>query len=239
MQTMPNLPFEKPYTTVDVVIFSVMADKLHVLLMKRNADEGEPFPNQWALVGGFVDVAQDRDLHATALRKLREKTGVKAAYLEQLGSWGSATRDPRGWFTTHVYFSMLALDDLQPLKRGANADEVQWFEVVEDGVACALAFDHAELLAVAIQRLRSKVEYTSLPAFLMPKLFTLKELQSAFEAILGRPLDKSAFRTRMLSADLLQVTPHFKEAANRPAQLYQLKSMASPVYFQRVFNPAK
>ncbi|MGB4811763.1 MAG: NUDIX domain-containing protein [Methylophilaceae bacterium] len=239
MKTKASLSFDKPYTTVDVVIFSLIENKLKVLLIKRSNEINEPFPGGWALVGGFIDVAQDQTLEAAAARKLYEKTGVKAAYLEQLGSWGSATRDPRGWSATHVYFSMLAMDNLQNPKNGANAEDAQWFDVKENGVACTLAFDHAQLLAEAIQRLRNKVEYTSLPAFLMPKLFTLKELQTAYEAILGRALDKSAFRTRMLAADLLEATAHYQEAANRPAQLYQLKSNHQPVYFQRLFNPAK
>jgi ADP-ribose pyrophosphatase YjhB (NUDIX family) len=231
--------FEKPLTTVDVVIFSLDENKLKVLLIKRQADINEPYPNQWALVGGFVDITKDADLKATAQRKLLEKTGVQAAYLEQLGSWGSAKRDPRGWSATHVYFSMLAIDHAQTPKRGANADDAQWFDVMGEGVSCELAFDHAEILAEAIHRLRNKVEYTSLPAFLMPELFTLKELQAAYEAVLARPLEKSAFRTRMLSTDLLEVTPNYKEAANRPAQLYRLKSNEIPVFFQRTFNPIK
>ena len=234
-----NLAFEKPFTTVDVVIFSVQEDKLKVLLVKRPNEATEPYPSQWAIVGGFVDVKLDADLEATAKRKLFEKTNVKTAYLEQLGSWGNATRDPRGWSTTHVYFSMLAMNHAQQLKSGANAEDVQWFDVIENGVQTPLAFDHAKLLAVAIERLRNKVEYTSLPAFLMPELFTLKELQSAFEAVLARPLERSAFRTRILATDLLEATPHFKTAANRPAQLYKLKTSEQPVYFQRTFNPVK
>ncbi len=234
-----TLNFEKPLTTVDVVVFSLLENKLKVLLIKRNEDESEPYPNQWSLVGGFVDLVKDENLEATAKRKLLEKTGVKTAYLEQLASWGGANRDPRGWSATHVYFSILAIEDIQTPKSGANTNDAQWFDVLENGVSTALAFDHTEILATAINRLRSKVEYTSLPAFLMPELFTLKELQSAYEAVLARPLEKSAFRTRMLSTDLLEATPHYKEAANRPAQLYRLKSKIDPIFFQRTFNPTK
>jgi 8-oxo-dGTP diphosphatase len=227
-----NLNFEKPLTTVDVVVFSLKDNQLHVLLVQRPEQAAEPFPGQWALVGGFVDVQKDKDLNAAALRKLHEKTNIKTAYLEQLGSWGSAKRDPRGWSATHVYFSILAIDDAQILSSGGNAIEAKWFAVEGETVKCKLAFDHAELLQAAIQRLRAKVEYTSLPAFLMPKLFTLTE-------VLARPIDKSAFRTRMLASDLLEVTNQFKEAANRPAQLYKLKSTIEPVFFQRTFNPIK
>jgi 8-oxo-dGTP diphosphatase len=234
-----NLNFEKPLTTVDVVVFSLKDNQLHVLLVQRPEQAAEPFPGQWALVGGFVDVQKDKDLNAAALRKLHEKTNIKTAYLEQLGSWGSAKRDPRGWSATHVYFSILAIDDAQILSSGGNAIEAKWFAVEGETVKCKLAFDHAELLQAAIQRLRAKVEYTSLPAFLMPKLFTLTELQQAYESVLARPIDKSAFRTRMLASDLLEVTNQFKEAANRPAQLYKLKSNLQPVFFQRTFNPIK
>lgn len=234
-----HLNFEKPLTTVDVVVFSLKNKQLHVLLVKRENTTQEPFPGQWALVGGFVDIQKDNDLSAAALRKLQEKTGVKTAYLEQLGSWGSKNRDPRGWSSTHVYFSMLAIDDKQMLSTGGNAIDTQWFQINGDSVDCELAFDHAILLQAAIERLRNKVEYTSLPAFLMPTLFTLKELQQAYEAVLARPIDKSAFRTRMLASQLLSATEQFKEAANRPAQLYQLKSDKEPVFFARTFNAIK
>jgi 8-oxo-dGTP diphosphatase len=234
-----HLNFEKPLTTVDVVVFSLKNKLLNVLLIKRENSPQEPFPGQWALVGGFVDVQKDSDLKATATRKLQEKTGVNTAYLEQLGSWGSQQRDPRGWSSTHVYLSMLAVDDAQLLISGGNAQDAKWFAVNGETVDCQLAFDHQTILQAAIERLRNKVEYTSLPAFLMPALFTLKDLQLAYEAILARPIDKSAFRTRMLASDLLEVTNQFKEAANRPAQLYKLKSNLQPVFFQRTFNPIK
>jgi hypothetical protein len=96
-----------------------------------------------------------------------------------------------------------------------------------------LAFDHAEILKAAVSRLRSKVEYTSLPAFLMPAEFTLSELQRIHEILLGRSLEKKAFRTRILSSDLLEEVPRKREGANRPAQLYRLKNKKEPVYFAR------
>ncbi len=87
--------FERPLTTVDLVIFSVRDDELTVLVVQRPSQPGEPFPGKWALPGGFIDTARDRDLEACARRKLVEKTGVEAPYLEQLhGSFGGATRDP-------------------------------------------------------------------------------------------------------------------------------------------------
>ena len=225
-------------TTVDVVIFTVLQGALQVLLVMRRSDPGDPFPGQWALPGGFIDTTRDRDLPACALRKLREKTGVEAPYLEQLGSWGSATRDPRGWSATHVYFALIPADHLD-LTPGGNAADSRWFAVEGDRIRQTLAFDHAVLLKSAISRLRAKVEYTSLPAFLMPDEFTLTELQQMYETILGRELEKKAFRTRLLSADLLESVARMKSGANRPAQLYRLKRKRQPHLFSRPFGSAQ
>jgi 8-oxo-dGTP diphosphatase len=91
------LSFERPLSGVDLVIVTVRDEQLQVLLARRPERPGEPFPGQWALPGGFIDVEQDASLEACARRKLAEKTGVASPYLEQLGSFGSSTRDPRGW----------------------------------------------------------------------------------------------------------------------------------------------
>ncbi len=233
-----RLDFERPLSTVDVVIFAVLSDRLHVLLVQRSDAAGEPFPNQWALVGGFVDVQMDSSLEACALRKLKEKTGVTSPYLEQLGSWGGKSRDPRGWSVTHVYFALIPADSAIIPVSGANAAAAKWAPLLKDGVKDTLAFDHGEILAAAVSRLRNKVEYTSLPAFLLPREFTLSELQRVYEVVLGRKLEKSAFRTRVLATNLVVPLPRFKEGPNRPAQFYRLKSATSPVFFQRTFKPA-
>jgi 8-oxo-dGTP diphosphatase len=233
---MPLPPtIKRPLVTVDVVIFAVIDGLLQTLLVRRPAGANEPFPGVWALPGGFVDIDADATLEACALRKLREKTGVRSPYLEQLGSWGSARRDPRGWSATHVYFALLAADDVR-LEKGGNAQEVAWKPVEGDGVGERLAFDHARLLADALERLRNKVEYTSLPAFLLPASFTLAELQAAYETVLGRALDKSAFRTRVLSAGLVEDTGEVRTGPNRPAALYRLKER-TPLVFSRTLNP--
>lgn len=234
---LPGLEFERPLTTVDVVIFAVRDASLCVLLVRRPTDSDEPYPGYWALPGGFVDTARDADLEACALRKLREKTAIDAAYLEQLGSWGSAARDPRGWSATHVYFSLIPSDVLE-LRPGGNATDLQWFPVRDDKVEEALAFDHDGLLKAAVARLRAKVEYTSLPAFLMPSEFTLTELQQTYEVILARELEKKAFRTRVLSANLLDAVPRVKSGSNRPAQLYRLRRKRQLHLFARPFGSA-
>ena len=229
--------FPRPFTTVDVLIFTVIADALEVLLVQRPSGADEPFPGLWALPGGFVDVDLDADLAACARRTLRDKTVVASPYLEQLGSWGGATRDPRGWSATHAYFALVPSDGVV-LARGANAADVAWFGVDDAQLARKkLAFDHAQILRAGIERLRSKVEYTSLPAYLLPEPFTLPQLQRTYEVVLGRPVDKSGFRTRMLAAGFLAEAGIVDSGSNRPPMGYRLKDRGAPVFFPRTFSP--
>jgi len=184
----------------------------------------------------FIDIHKDRDLDAAALRKLREKTGVRAPYLEQLQGFGSKARDPRGWSTTFVYFALIASDQVE-LAHGGNADAVRWQPVGGAHQVPKLAFDHSQILEVALQRLYNKVEYTSLPAHLLPKEFTLSDLQQVYQIVLGRAVDKSAFRKRIKDGDFLEeIVGQFRLGANRPAQLYRIREGQGPVYFNRVMS---
>lgn len=233
----PTHEFPRPFTTVDVLIFTVIDDALKVLLVQRPGGADEPFPGLWALPGGFVDIDRDADLEACARRKLREKTGVASPYLEQLGSWGGAARDPRGWSATHAYFALLPAEGVM-LAKGANAADVAWFGVDDPQLARKkLAFDHAAILRAGIERLRSKVEYTSLPAYLLVEPFTLPQLQRTYEIVLGRPVDKSGFRTRMLAAGFLAEVGLVDSDSNRPPMGYRLKDRDTPVFFPRTFSP--
>lgn len=229
------LSFERPLTTVDVVLFTVLKDRLQVLLVKRPEGLEEPFPNFWALPGGFIDVTRDASLEDCARRKLLDKTGVNSPYLEQLGSWGGQSRDPRGWSATHAYFALLPAAAVQ-LDQGAEKP-AKWHAVDDWSPRKRLAFDHADILRTALERLRSKVKYTSLPAFLLPEPFTLPQLQRMYEAVLGRAIDKSGFRTRALSADFLSEDGLLDFGAKRPAMAYRLKNRDTLVYFPRPFSP--
>ena len=236
-----KLDFERPLTTVDVVIFMVQAEQLQVLLVQRPEGPQEPFPAAWALPGGFVDMAQVASLEACARRKLRDKTGVDSPYLEQLGSWGGKDRDPRGWSATHAYFALLPLEALRPVPSAeaaaTPAAPARWQPVDSVLAGPALAFDHGEIFRTALERLRAKVEYTSLPAFLLPEPFTLPQLQKMYEVVLGRAIDKSGFRTRALAADFLQEDGAVDVGAPRPAMGYRLKDRNKLVYFPRTFSP--
>lgn len=225
-----------PLTTVDVVAFSVSGDALQVLLVRRPKQEGEPFPGRWALPGGFVDVDFDADLLACARRKLRDKTARVSPYLEQLGSWGSAARDPRGWSATHAYLALLP-GESAAAARGADASGASWRSLDEVLQKGGLAFDHLDIVEAAVERLRNKAEYTSLPAFLLAEPFSLPQLQHAYEVVLGRPVDKSGFRTRTLAARFLAEAGPLEGESNRPAMGYRLLDRAAPAFFPRTFSP--
>ena len=226
----------RPLTTVDVVIFTVLDGELQLLLVQRPPSPGEPFPGRWALPGGDVDVARDATLLACARRKLKETTGVTSTYLEQLGSWGSRERDPRGWSATHVYFALVPAVGVKPAAGGPDSP-VRWAAVDAVQTHRGLAFDHGDLVDAAVARLRSKVEYTSLPAFLLPEPFTLPQLQRTYEVVLGRPVDKSGFRTRTLAADFLEEAGVVEGGSNRPAAAYRLRDRERAVTFPRTFSP--
>ena len=224
--------FERPLVTVDVVIFTVLAEQLQVLLARRPEADTDPFPGRLALPGGFIDVKLDATLHDCALRKLIEKTGLQAPYLEQLGSWGSATRDPRGWCATHVYFALVPAPD----DSGATGSAASEWVEVDAALRKRLAFDHGEILAAAVERLRGKVEYTSLPAFLLQEPFTLPQLQRTYETVLGRPMDKSAFRKRMLDAQFLGEAGSISGDAGRSAMGYRVLDRERAAVFPRTFR---
>jgi 8-oxo-dGTP diphosphatase len=230
-----GLEFERPLVSVDVLIFSLLDDALKVLLVRRPDEPSDPFPGRWALPGGFVDVTRDRTLQDCAARKLLEKTGVSAPYLEQLGSWGSAMRDPRGWSATHAYFALIHMPQDQSDASERGSVDSQWAEI-DEASRKRLAFDHSQILAAAIARLRGKVEYTSLPAFLLPEPFTLPQLQQAYEVVLGRPMDKSAFRRRMLDAAFLREAGTVDGQFGRVAMGYRIKDRDQAVTFPRTFR---
>lgn len=231
----PEPEFERPLVTVDVVIFTVQDETLKVLLVRRPSDPQDPFPGRWALPGGFVDLKQDRSLQDCAVRKLKDKTGVSTPYLEQLGSWGDADRDPRGWSTTHVYFALIQTPTPPAQEHAAQPLESQWVPV-EEALRKRLAFDHTQILTAAVSRLRGKVEYTSLPAFLLAEPFTLPQLQRTYEVVLGRAMDKSAFRKRMLDAAFLEEAGATDGVQGRVAMAYRIKDRGQATTFPRMFK---
>jgi ADP-ribose pyrophosphatase YjhB (NUDIX family) len=197
--------------TVDIVIFTIQQGVLKVLLVKRLIP---PFIGQFAIPGGFV--LEDEDLEQAALRELREETGVSDVYLEQLYSFGKPDRDPRGRVITVAYFALISAD--RKLKAGSDAAEAAWFAMDD---LPPLAFDHATILKYALERLRNKLEYTTVGFQLLPEKFTLTELQEVYGAILGKTLDKRNFRRKMSILKILKPLPEYRRGGQRPAQLYR------------------
>ncbi|WP_227010247.1 NUDIX hydrolase [Pelagibius marinus] len=224
--------YPKPAVTVDLVLMSVQDARLTVLLQRRAT---EPFAGRWALPGGFVRVEESLD--AAAERVLAEKARMQGAWIEQLYSFGAPHRDPRDRVITVAYFALLprarfeaALTDAGDLTLATL--EVSWegetggpvAALGPDGAALPLAFDHGDILSLAVKRLRGKLDYTEIGFALLPDRFTLRELQDVHEAILGRPLNKPAFRRRMLERGWLESTGERETGTGfRPAELYRLK----------------
>ena len=150
---------------VDTVIFTIQSGELNVLLVKRKIP---PFVGQHAIPGGFV--LDHEDLDQAALRELREETGVADVYLEQLYSFGDPRRDPRGRIISVSYFALISAD--RTLRAGTDASEAAWWPMTK---LPSLAFDHAEILNYALERLRNKLEYTTVGFQLLPEKFTLTE----------------------------------------------------------------
>jgi 8-oxo-dGTP diphosphatase len=200
---------------VDIVVFTVQEQRLQVLLIQRGIP---PFEGKFALPGGFV--LDGETLEAAALRELREETGTEQVYLEQLYSFGDPGRDPRGRVVTVAYYALVPADK-SPLLAGTDAASARWFAVAE---LPPLAFDHATILECAVNRLRNKLEYTTVGFELLPAKFTLTRLQSLHEAILGKPLDKRNFRRRILALGLLKATKEMEATGRKPARLYVFRS---------------
>lgn len=201
--------------TVDLVIFTVREHELQVLLVERGLP---PFEGRWALPGGFI--RKGESLEHAALRELEEETGVRDLYLEQLFTFGDPERDPRGRVVTVAYYALIAADRA-PLVASTDARAARWWPVAEHP---RLAFDHERILAYALERLRNKLEYTTVGFQLLPRRFTLTELQRVYEAILGRPLDKRNFRRKLALLGILKPVKERRRERGRPAQLFEFSA---------------
>ena len=208
--------YPHPAITTDVVVFSVRAQQLAVLLIKRAAD---PFRGVWALPGGFLDI--DEDLEGCALRELEEETGIRGVYLEQLYTFGRPGRDPRERVISVAYYALAPWERVRAHAAG-DAAAVEWFDIHE---LPALAFDHGEIIALAHQRLVAKLDYSTIAFQLMPETFTLSELQEVYEILLDEELDKRNFRKWILALEQIEETGELRRRGiHRPARVYRRKN---------------
>lgn len=206
--------YPHPALTTDIALFTIREEKLAILLIRRRA---EPFQGCWALPGGFVD--PEECLEDCAMRELAEETGITGVYLEQLYTFGKPDRDPRERIISVAYYALAPCEVLSPVA-GSDAAEVGWFNLDD---LPPLAFDHYDILHLAQQRLRAKLDYSTVAFGLMAETFTLSELQKVYETIRGEALDKRNFRKHMLTLDILTETGTSRRVGNhRPAKLYRV-----------------
>jgi 8-oxo-dGTP diphosphatase len=203
---------------VDCVVFGFDGVGLQVLLIRRGLP---PFRGRWALPGGFV--RPDESVDAAALRELREEAGLEKVYLEQLYTFGDVRRDPRGRIVSVAYTALVSTASNHPTA-ATDAREAAWFPA---GKLPTLAFDHADILKAAVERLRGKVRYRPVGFELLPEKFTLSQLQQLYEAVLGRSLDKRNFRKKLMAMGVVRETPDFERGvSHRAARLYRFDAAA-------------
>jgi len=218
----------RPALTVDCVVFGLDAEGLKVLLIER---AHPPFAGGWAIPGGFVHVGESLD--AAAKRELREETGLENVYLEQLYTFGEPDRDPREHVVSVAYFALTNRIEHE-VKADTDAREAAWFAVPD---VPELAFDHARILDVAWKRLQGKVRYQPIGFELLPRKFTLTQLQRMYETILGRPMDKRNFRKKILKMGILRELDEIQQdVAHRAARLYRFNLKEYRKLERRGFN---
>lgn len=205
-----------PAVTTDVALFAIRQQRLQLLLIKRmNA----PYRGMWALPGGFLDI--EEDLEHCARRELLEETGIANSYLEQLYTFGSPGRDPRERVISVAYLALLRQGESAEPAAASDAAAARWFSPEQ---LPALAFDHQRIVAMAWQRLRDKLSYTTLGFQFMAETFTLGELQTVYEAVQSQPLDKRNFRRRMLAQGQIEETGRTRRnGKHRPAREYRIR----------------
>jgi 8-oxo-dGTP diphosphatase len=216
--------YDRPSVTVDLVIFTLRNRELHALLVQRRR---WPYEGYWALPGGFIEM--NESLETSARRELEEETGVRDVYLEQLYTFGDPGRDPRTRVISVAYFALVRADAHELRVSEEETTDVRWFPVRE--VPEELAFDHQRILAYALSRLRSKIEYTTLAFQLLPEVFSILELKDIYEQILGEKLDKGNFYRKIREADVLEETELIREGRGRPTRLWRFKEQRGDKQF--------
>ena len=201
---------------VDAIVFGYSKiDGVSVLLIQRKY---EPFKNSWAIPGGFVQ--ENESLEAAVRRELLEETGVELNYLEQLYTFGDPGRDPRQRIIAIAYFGLVKASQYQQLKASTDAENAKWFSINKIPL---LAFDHKQILNVAIDRLRTKVRYQPIGFELLDKKFPFSDLEKLYTALLDRDINRRNFSKKILSFGFLEETGEVSkpEGKGRPSKIYQ------------------
>lgn len=227
MQEYDITKFKNPLFTVDSVLFTVVEGDLKVLLVKRSID---PFIGRWGLPGGFVDIDRDDDTDMTARRKLAEKTGLSARYLEQLQVFSGINRDPRGFSVTAAYYALVAHEAVAP--NIDTVEQAQWVTIT-DLAKLPVAFDHKHIINTAHLRLQQKALYSMVPVFCCPEHFTMGQLQNVIETIIDKKIQRKSLMRRIESSGMFELVGQTIKSGKRTAQLYKLRKDASMATFER------
>ena len=202
--------YPHPSVTTDCVIFGFDGQRLQVLLIERGI---EPYKGRWAFPGGFLN--PDETAEQGALRELQEETGLTGAYIEQFHTYTDPNRDPRERVITIAYYALVRI---QEVKGGDDAAKAQWFALDE---VPQLAFDHDRILRDAMRQIRERIHFEPIGFELLPEKFTMKELQSLYEAILDIKFDRRNFAKKMLHFELLtDLDETVNPSAKREAKLF-------------------
>ena len=205
--------YPRPAVTTDCVIFGFDAGELKILLIERGI---EPFKEKWALPGGFINM--DEDAETCARRKLKEETAIENVYIEQLFTFSKVDRDPRFRVISIAYYALVKLSKYHT-HAGVDTNNVRWFPLSE---VPELAFDHTQIIEMALERLKGKIAYQPIGFELLSERFTLPELHLLYEIILQKKLDRRNFRKKMLSFGLLIDENELASGApNRAPKLYR------------------
>lgn len=225
LRTYDASAFERPSVAVDVVPLVIHADALQVVLVERRE---HPFRGAYGLPGAFLGATESPD--AAARRALAAKAGVAADHVEQLYTFGAPDRDPRGRVLSIAHLAVLR--ELPALPAGVVACEVDvpWdgetggpAHALRAGARVELAFDHADILGLAVQRIRGKLGWTRIGFGFLPERFTLHQARNVYEILLARRLNKDSFRRSLLANHDLVPTGERQDAVgHRPAELYRL-----------------
>lgn len=213
--------------SVDSVIFGYTENKLKVALIERKND---PFKGMWAIPGGFMEDSET--VEETALRELKEETGISDVYLEQFHVFNKPGRDPRGPTITIALFALINSSKC-PLIASKDAKKAKWWPAYQ---IPSLAFDHSEIYQKALEALRVAFRTKPLAFELLPKEFTLTQLQNLYEQVFEISLDKRNFRKRVAKMAFIKATGGKTEGKrHRPALLYQYDPKNYAMFFKE--NP--
>ena len=224
--------YPRPSVAVDLVLLTVRDGRLWTLLGRRGE---HPAKGRWALPGGFIGLDESPD--DAAARVLSSKIGLGDVFSEQLYTFGAPDRDPRTRVISVAYYALVEPVVLERTATARTSDgpclvrlAVPWSgetggpvdAIDDDGTPLSLAFDHAEIIGVAVKRIRGKLDYAPIGFELLPDAFSLRDLRLVHEAILGHPLNKDSFRRRILDRGLVIATgERAADVGYRPPELYR------------------